>query len=217
MTALPTAAPTLADLVRRYAVVAIVTGRRNADIVERLPVPGLTYLGLYGLEEAMTDVILAEVGAEAEVAAAVVPEAGVVHKGLSIAVHYRLAPDPAVARAALARALGAVAARHGLRVVEGKAVLEILPVSHPLKGGAVERIVGERALDAVLFAGDDVADLEAFDALDRLAERGVATVKVAVLGPEAPDDLATRADVTVEGPDGLIALLRGLAAPAATA
>lgn len=203
----------LAPLVERFAVVAIVTGRRNADIVERLPVPGLTYLGLYGLEEAMADAILAEVGTEAEEAAAVVPESGVEHKGLSIAVHYRLAPDPAAARIALARTLGEVAARHGLRVVEGKAVLEILPVAHPLKGGAVERIAGERALDAVLFAGDDVADVEAFEALDRMEGDGVATLKVAVLGPEVPDALAAAADVGVEGPAGLLDLLRRLVDP----
>lgn len=195
----------------RFAVVAIVTGRRNADIVDRLPVPGLTYLGLYGLEEVMADAILAEVGTEAEIAAAIVPESEVVHKGLSIAVHYRLAPDPAVARVALARALGEVAARHGLRLVEGKAALEILPVAHPLKGGAVERIAGERSLDALLFAGDDVADVEAFEALDRMAPAGVATLKVAVLGPETPEALASGADVSVEGPSGLLDLLRALA------
>jgi trehalose 6-phosphate phosphatase len=178
--------------------------------VARLPVAGLTYLGLYGLEEAMADAILAEVGTEAEEAAAVVPESGVEHKGLSIAVHYRLAPDPAAARIALARTLGEVAARHGLRVVEGKAVLELLPVAHPLKGGAVERIAGERGLDAVLFAGDDVADVEAFEALDRMADAGVATLKVAVLGPEAPEALAAAADLGVEGPTGLVDLLRRL-------
>lgn len=160
----------------------------------------------------MADAILAEVGTEAEEAAAVVPESGVEHKGLSIAVHYRLAPDPAAARVALARTLGEVAARHGLRVVEGKAVLELLPVAHPLKGGAVERVVGERGLDAVLFAGDDVADVEAFEALDRLAGDGVATLKVAVVGPEAPEALAASADLSVGGPTGLLDLLRRLVA-----
>ena len=208
----PEAPPVLAALVERFAVVAIVTGRRNADIVERLPVRGLTYLGLYGLEEAMADVILAEVGTEAEEAAAVVPQSGVEHKGLSIAVHYRLAPDPAAARVTLARTLGEVAARHGLRIVEGKAVLELLPITHPLKGGAVERIVGERGLDAVLFAGDDVADIEAFEALDRLAGEGIATLKVAVVGPEAPEALTASADLSVGGPTELLELLRRLAA-----
>lgn len=186
------------------------TGRRNADIVGRLPVPGLTFLGLYGLEEAMADAILAEVGAEVEAAVVVVPEATVHHKGLSIAVHDRLAPDPPAARAMLLHALRDVATRHNLRIVEGKTVLELLPIGHPLKGGAVTRIVGERALDAVLFAGDDVADLEAFEALDRLEAEGVATLKVAVLSPETPDGLDAAADVGVEGPDGLVDLLRRL-------
>lgn len=206
----PTAVDVLQPLVDRYAVVAIVTGRRNADIAVRLPIRGLTYLGLYGLEEAMADAILAEVGTEAEIAASVVPESGVEHKGLSIAVHYRLAPDPVAARALLAETLGEVASRHGLRVVEGKAVLELLPVAHPLKGGAVTRVVGENDLDAVLFAGDDIADLEAFEALDELSVGGLHTVKIAVLGPETPEPLAAAADIGVDGPSGLVSLLEGL-------
>ena len=66
-----------------------------------------------------------------------------------------------------------------------------MPGGRPLKEGAVERIVTEARLDAVLYAGDDVADQRAFEALDRLAAGGLTTLKVAVHGPETPT--ATRA------------------------
>jgi trehalose 6-phosphate phosphatase len=79
-----------------------------------------------------------------------------------------------------------------------------------MKGGVVERIAGGSELQAVLYAGDDVADLDAFDAVDRLAAKGLATVKVAVRGDETPAGLLDAADVVVEGPAGLVALLRGL-------
>jgi trehalose 6-phosphate phosphatase len=69
----------------------------------------------------------------------------------------------------------------------------------------------EFGLEAILFAGDDVADLDAFRALDRLASRGIVTSRVAVAGPETPDALIDSADVVVEGPAGLVALLRELA------
>jgi trehalose 6-phosphate phosphatase len=66
-------------------------------------------------------------------------------------------------------------------------------------------------LGAACFFGDDRGDLAAFDALDRLAARGVATVQVAVRSGEAPDELLERADLVVDGPEGVLDVLRVLA------
>ena len=199
----------LADLVRTYAVVAVITGRRAEEVAELLSVPGVRYEGLYGLESSSFELVFALVP-QVEQAAAAVPEAWVEDKGPSVAVHYRQAPDPDRARVSLLAALEPVAVEAGMMVVEGKMVLEIVPRDRPLKGGAVDRIVGEAGLEAVLYAGDDVADLEAFAALDRLRDRGVVAVKVAVRTAETPAALAAAADRVVEGPDGLVALLREL-------
>jgi trehalose 6-phosphate phosphatase len=103
-----------------------------------------------------------------------------------------------------------VARDAGLDLLWGKMVIELVPAGRPLKEGAVERIVDDERLDAVLYAGDDVADIRAFEALDRLAERGLRTVKVAVHGRETPVALSDAADVVVDGPAGLVTLLRGL-------
>jgi trehalose 6-phosphate phosphatase len=91
-------------------------------------------------------------------------------------------------------------------------VVEFVPPDRPLKGGAVERLVGEHELEAVLYAGDDHADLDAFAALDRLSasEDVRATVRVAVRGPETPPAMVEAADVVVDGPEGLVDLLRTL-------
>jgi trehalose 6-phosphate phosphatase len=201
---------TLQALVRRYRLVGILTGRRSAELVTILDVPQLRFYGLYGLEQDAPELVAAIVP-RAESAAAGVPEAWVEDKGASLAVHYRQAPDPARARAALLLALQPIASENGLELIEGKMVLELVPPGHPMKGGAIERLVGEHALAAVLYAGDDHADLDAFDALDRLHRRGVVTVKVAVRGAETPPALVRAADVVVEEPRGLVALLRQLA------
>ncbi|TMK30488.1 MAG: trehalose-phosphatase, partial [Actinobacteria bacterium] len=142
---------------------------------------------------------------------AAVPEAWVEDKMASIAVHYRQAPDPARARAQLVSALKGVASSAGLEVVEGKMVVELVPAGRPRKGGAVERLVGENHLSAALFAGDDVADLEAFRTLDSLAEKGLLALKVDVRGEETPQQLLDEATVLVEGPKGLVELLGHLA------
>lgn len=200
----------LAALIGRYRVVAILTGRRSEEVAGLVDVPGLRYYGLYGMEEAAPELLTA-VASLAEAAAAAVPGAWVEDKRASIAVHYRQATDPAGARVALVRSLREVASSAGLEVVQGKMVVELVPAGRPRKGGAVERLVGEHALRAALFAGDDEADLDAFAALDRLGSNGLLAVKVAVRGDETPPSLLDSADVVVEGPEGLVELLRQLA------
>lgn len=200
----------LAALVGRFRVVAVISGRRSEEVAKLLNVPGLRYFGLYGMEEAAPE-LMAVVAPRIQAAAEAVPEAWVEDKGASIAVHYRQARDPPRARAELVAALAEVASSAGLEVVEGKMVVELVPAGRPRKGGAVERLVGENQLSAALFAGDDVADLDAFRALDGLADKGLLAIKVAVRGEETPGDLVDAADVVVDGPEGLVELLGQLA------
>ena len=199
----------LRDLAGRYRLVAIVTGRRSEEAGALLDAPGISILGLYGSEDAAPDLVAAALPL-ARTAAEVVPEAWVEDKGASIAVHYRQAPEPHTARLELVLALQPVASQNALELVEGKMVLELVALGRPMKGAAVERLAGEHALEAIVFAGDDLADVDAFEALDRLARRGVAAVRVAVRGDETPSALLEAADVTVEGPSGLVELLRSL-------
>ena len=199
----------IARLVGRYDVVAVVSGRTPAQLLELVPIEGVRLAGLYGLDEGDGHVPASLEGAVTD-AAARVPGTRVERKGGSIAVHFRGADDPRAAEALLHGLLGPIARQAGMDLIGGKKVLELVPAGRPLKEGVVERIVGEADLDAVLYAGDDLADIRAFEALDRMAERGVFTVKVAVHGPETPTELSDAADVLVDGPAELVGLLRRL-------
>ena len=199
----------IADLAERYRVVAIVTGRASEDVASLLDVPHVEYVGLYGFEDAAPELMTA-IAPRAEEAAAVVPDAWVEDKGASIAIHYRQAPDPKAARASLLVALQPVATESGLDLIEGKMVVELVPPGRPMKGAAVERLAGEHGLEAVLYAGDDHADLDAFAALERLADTGTIAVRVAVRGDETPSELIETADVVFSDPDELVTLLRTL-------
>jgi trehalose 6-phosphate phosphatase len=200
---------TLAGLADRYRLVAIVTGRRAEEVAERLGAPHLSILGLYGSQDEAPELVGAAFPSAVE-AAGVVPEAWVEDKGVSVAVHYRQAPDPPAARAALLVALQPVATSSGFDLVEGKMVVELVPAGRPMKGAAVLRLAREHELGALLYAGDDHADLDAFAALDRLAEGGVLVVRVAVHGDETPAALVESADLVVDGPAGLVRALRTL-------
>ncbi|HTG48643.1 MAG TPA: trehalose-phosphatase [Actinomycetota bacterium] len=203
----PGAAEVLTGLASRAGSVTIVTGRPSAFVRAALPVPGVDVVGLYGLEghPPLDDAV------RGEVVAAVAGEAGIhlEDKAASVAVHLRTAPDPRAVGERIGPRLVAIAERHGLELLHGKLVLELAPAGGG-KGGVVRAILSERDPAAALYAGDDLADLSAFAALEDLARRGVPAVRVAVLGAETPEDLVAVADAMVEGPVGLLALLAGL-------
>jgi trehalose 6-phosphate phosphatase len=213
--AVPGVPDVLAALARTYAIVAVVTGRPSAEIRARLDVPGVEVFGLYGLEDddapaelaaAEGDALLADVTRCVDA----VPGARLEDKGASLAVHFRGVDDPDDAERRLLRGLRSAASRRGMVVLAGKMVLEVAPATTPGKGAVVKREARARNLTAILYAGDDLADLDAFAAVDLLWGEGGEGVKVAVGGPESPAALLAAADVVVDGPAGLVELLRGL-------
>src|SRR5438094_508383 len=82
----------------------------------------------------------------------------------------RLAPDPVEVRAALLRISEPLAAAAGLRLTEGRLVLELRPPVRGNKGTALAALVEDYALAGVVFLGDDVTDLDAIEELRRLRD-----------------------------------------------
>jgi trehalose 6-phosphate phosphatase len=171
-----------------------------------LDVPGLRIEGVYGLEGVSTSASPA-LRSSVEAAAREVAGAWVEDKGVTLAVHVRGADHPEDAMARLALPLEAIAEMSGMRLVPGKRVLELVPAGRPMKGEVVRRLVQDPVLAAALYAGDDVADLDAFEAMRRSVPKAVC---VAVVGPETPPALGDDADLVVDGPGDLVELLRGL-------
>jgi trehalose 6-phosphate phosphatase len=208
------AAEVLTALTRRYAVVAVVSGRPVSFLEPLLPA-GMVISGLYGLESVREDAYadLPGAGAWREAVEDVVrcsqdrgPSGMVVEsKGLSLTLHYRGHSDlePAVAEWAATQA-----ARSGLVVRPARSSLELHPPIAADKGTVVEGLVADTG--SVCFVGDDYGDLPAFDALDRLEARGLHVLRVGVASPEAPEELTQRADLVVDGPDGVLDFLRQL-------
>jgi len=204
----------LAQLAEQYERVAVVSGRPVAFLARFLP-PVLFLSGLYGLEvidrgrrrdhpsggawrEVINDVASYS---EARGPAGMRVE----NKGLSLTLHYRTRPEIEADVEAWAERQ---AARSGLDVRPARMSFELHPPIPADKGSAVEEVA--RGLDAVCFIGDDRGDLPAFAALDRLEAGGTTVVRVAVRSPEAPPELLERADLVVDGPDGVLAFLESL-------
>lgn len=137
-------------------------------------------------------------------------EAFIEDKGLAVAVHTRRLADSASAFDRLLPLLRELAERHGLALELGKSVIEVRDAATH-KGSVVAQLAGDLHARGFLYAGDDLGDIEAFQAVEALGERGVAVVTVCSL-TEEETALAARADVVVRGPEGVLELLRHLAA-----
>lgn len=144
-----------------------------------------------------------------------VPDAWIEEKGLAVAVHTRRLADPAAAFARLVPVLTAAAEARHLEVEPGRFVIEIRS-SGMDKGRALHGLVSEYEAGAVLFVGDDLGDVPAFEAVLELRAAGVPTLLVCS-GSDEESVLRELADLEVSGPDGVMAFLRELTAQIAAA
>lgn len=146
----------------------VVSGRARADVAARLPGAKLErVIGNHGLEDGDGEPDGVDVAAWAagvrerlERALAGVPGIDLEDKGLSLSVHYRAAEDQAAARVAALAAVAALGPE--VRMVDGKAVLNVVPAEAPDKGTAILRSRRRLAAERVLFLGDDVTDEDVF-------------------------------------------------------
>jgi trehalose 6-phosphate phosphatase len=135
-------------------------------------------------------------------------DAFVEDKGLAVAVHTRRLPDPQGAFDRLLPVLDSLAAEHDLKVEPGRQVIEVRSPGMD-KGQVVRTLVEETSAGGFLFAGDDLGDLEAFEAVAALRDEGMPTLLVCALSSEE-SALLELADVSVKGPEGVLDFLRQL-------
>ena len=192
----------LRRLNERYALVACISGRASAEARRIVGIPELVYVGNHGLE---LDVAAAGWGERLQQFLADVAWPATENKGLTASLHYRGAEDESAAHAAL-ETVKTRAKLEGFVARFGRKVLEVLPPLDVHKGTAVRQLLAERNLSRALYAGDDTTDLDGFRALEGLD----VSVRIAVASEEGPAELSEAADLTVRGPEELLAVLRRL-------
>jgi trehalose-phosphatase len=219
--------------------VAVLTGRIVADVAGRVRAGGVEYLGDHGLQHARLprrgrpeslrptiDPAFDVHRDPAETLADGVAEAlgrpswlFVERKGPSVAFHVRQADDVAAARARVVAAVAEVEARlglvHGLAHYRGRSVVDLRPREAGGKREAVDRLIEQHRPGAVAVLGDELSDVDAFEAAmaARSAGPGLVAVTVAVHGTSrpAPAELLERADLTLAGAHEVGRLLAALA------
>jgi trehalose 6-phosphate phosphatase len=220
----PGAVPALRALAPRIGTLAIITGRPAAKAVEYgglADVPGLIVFGHYGFERWSDGALCARpappgVAAVRDRLPGVLAAAGAPagtwteDKGHAVAVHTRRTADPDAALRLLRPALEELARAEGLQPEPGRMVIELRPRGMD-KGETLKEVFSERAARAVLFCGDDLGDIPAFDAVRELRGQGTPGV-VVCSGSAEVTELAAVSDLVVDGPAGVVGLLGWLAA-----
>ncbi|HVP03089.1 MAG TPA: trehalose-phosphatase [Solirubrobacteraceae bacterium] len=215
------------ELTKRYGEVGCVSGRRAVVARRIVGIGSIPYAGNHGAEllprgasEAVVDeeaerwgvrvrAVADAAGAERMRAAGLRRE----DKGPIVALHWRGADDEHRAEG-LAREIAQSAADAGLHLHEGRRVLELRPPVPIGKDAAVRHLLALGDVDAALYVGDDVTDLDAFAGLRALVAEGRLrrAVCVGVRSDETPEAVLAEADVIVNGPEGVRTLLEALLA-----
>lgn len=212
---------TLLELASRLGRIAIVTGRPAGQAVQLGDlgrIPGLVVEGQYGAQRWAAGA-MAERPAPPGIGAlraelpglldGADPQVWIEDKGLGLVVHTRRAGDPAGELERLRHRLIDAASRHGLAAECGRFVVE-MRIPGITKGDALRRLVAEVGARSIIFAGDDLGDLPAYDAVERLRADGIAGLTVCAASGDVPE-VEERADLVVDGPPGVAAFLRCLA------
>lgn len=215
----------IGELGRRYALMACVSGRAAAEARHLVGAHDIVYVGLHGAQllaaGADRPTMLPAVedwaesvrrfGASCDTAELRGLGIRIEDKGPIVVFHWRGVPDDEAARVHLedvAHQAGAT----GLGTHWGRKVLEIRPPTPIDKGVSVRQLVTATEARVALYAGDDVTDLDAFEALDALVAEGRldAAVRVGVRSDEGPEEIVTHADLVVDGVPGFARVLRHL-------
>jgi trehalose 6-phosphate phosphatase len=221
----PGAREVLERLAARFRLVSIVSGRSAHQLLEWLG-PDVEIWGVHGAERTRGGrVVLSDRAAPySELMDRVKQEArrrlgelgleGVIleDKGVMLGLHFRAAREQNRAREALDELAEELAQGYGLRRAGGRLAFELRPPIELSKAQVVLHRAREVTLRSVAFVGDDRVDIPGFDALDRLAEEGAWTLRVAVDSSEVPPELIARADVVLDGTPGVLRFLTRLAA-----
>jgi trehalose 6-phosphate phosphatase len=219
---LPECRSALAKLAESLDLVAVVSGRQVEDARRMVGLDQLTYIGNHGLESwSRVDGYRNKASSYTSTVAEVVrilkdklESLDGIHledKGNVVSIHYRTSPDPAIARQAILEAIEEIPAMHGLAIGEGKRVIEIRPPLVINKGTVITELAKAYRLKGILYLGDDLTDIDAFQAIRDLRETGeVLGLSAGVGGTEMPNELAAASDILLSGPEAAARFLQVL-------
>ena len=206
------------DLAERYALMALVSGRRAEFLAELFSSDKIRYCGVYGAEQIIKGklVLPPETDSWRGMASRIARDAEafmhteglegceVEYKDVSVSIHFRNAKDPAAGTLLIDWA-SQVAPRRRFSSNLGRMVVELRPKGVS-KAETISRLLDEGGLESVVAGGDDYADVDALKAAK--SQFGEKALAVGVSSREEPSELELVSDVMVASPTEMVNLLK---------
>ena len=151
-----------------------------------------------GLEE--YESLAREAERDLEPLAAQTPGLQLENKGPLLAVHYRRTTEPEAAREAVLARFERSPAAGRFWLQEGRFLIELRPPVGVDKGTAAVALAERLRLEGAIVLGDDITDIDMFQASARMREEGrLAVATIAVASNEAAPAVAAAADYRLAG------------------
>ena len=170
----------LGMLVLTLPLVAAISGRAVRDLQQRIAISGVVCVGNHGLEQWVDGkrVVDDSVRSYRRSIAAALDELRtkltvgmwIEDKYATASVHYRMTPNPDKAKHELAPTMEDIAVTYGLVTHAGHRLYELRPPIQENKGTALRKLVRQYNLDAVMYIGDDLTDIDAIKTAHELRE-----------------------------------------------
>ena len=201
----------LSTLCNQLAVVAAISGRPAAELKNMVGIDGMVYIGNHGLErwteghsefpkDAQNYSRMVKAAIEELTPLLSIEGLSIQDKGITATIHYRLCPEPQLAKKKILAALKGSAQARKLRIIQEKMAIDLLPPVKMGKGTATQDLIQEYKLQGGIYMGDDLTDIDAFRAMRTAARNpdfhGFA---IGITSPEMPEELIAEVDFTLNG------------------
>jgi trehalose 6-phosphate phosphatase len=201
----------------KFKLLAIITGRSLEDALEMINIPGILYIGNHGMEylrdnEIVTDKKtldyipkISEIHNELKNEPNIkIPGIILENKRACISIHYRSTKDPQSARKTILKTLNNIETPEGLQIKEGRKIIEVKPIIGNDKGKIINKIAKNYHAKKLIYLGDDVTDVDAFQEISKLSnEKIIDGTSILVQSNETPEFVKKNVEYYVDGVDAV--------------
>ena len=212
----------LSALCNHLALVAAISGRPATEAKNMINIDEIVYIGNHGLErwsgghseftkDAQDYFKVIEAAIEELTPLLSIKGISIDNKRVTATIHYRLCHDPQSAERHILAAIENSPHARGLRTIQGRMAIDLIPPVKVNKGTATLDLIQEYNLQGGVYLGDDLTDIDAFRAIHAACHdldfQGFA---IGVISQEMPEKLAEEADFTLNGVDDVERFLKWL-------
>jgi trehalose 6-phosphate phosphatase len=214
----------LVKLNKKFQLIAVISGRSVLNAREMVGVEGLLYVGNHGMEFLKNGQISMDPSVEKYITQ--IKKTGqklkngdlsqingltFEDKGICYSIHYRLASSPENAREKILTTLQDDPECKNLKISEGRRLVELKPPVNRDKGTILQSIIDQYNLKKIIYLGDDITDVDAFNKLKDLENEGkIEGASVLVCSSEIPSYVKKHSSFFVNGVDEILKFFQWL-------